>query len=113
VFFLSADFLQGQTVSPPDFSIVLLPDTQNEAEFFPQVLDSQTQWMADNRSQLNIQAVLGLGDIVNDGTSPEQQGNADVAFRILDDAGVPYFLGIGNHDYDTGIKDDREQAVAV
>lgn len=102
VFILSALRLHAQSVSPPDFSIVLLPDTQNEAQFFPQVLDSQTQWIADNRTSLNIQAVLGLGDIVNDGASPDQQGNADLAFKTLDNAGIPYFLAIGNHDYDTG-----------
>lgn len=102
VLILSALQLHAQSVSAPDFSIVLLPDTQNEAQFFPQVLDSQTQWIADNRTRLNIRAVLGLGDIVNDGASPEQQGNADLAFKTLDAAGIPYFLAIGNHDYDGG-----------
>jgi len=91
----------AQTASS-DFSFVLLPDTQNEAQFFPNVLSSQTQWIVDNRTQLNVQAVLGLGDVVNNGTDPAQQANADRAIRLLDNAGIPYFLGIGNHDYDGG-----------
>ena len=91
----------AQTTSS-DFSFILLPDTQNEAQFFPNVLSSQTQWIVDNRTQLNIQAVLGLGDIVNNGTDPAQQTNADSAIRRLDNAGIPYFLAIGNHDYDGG-----------
>src|SRR5438067_4242560 len=90
-----------QTASS-DFSFVLLPDTQNEAQFFPSVLSSETKWIVNNRAQLNIQAVLGLGDIVNDGGSTEQQSNADAAIRQLDTAGIPYLLAIGNHDYDGG-----------
>ncbi len=88
--------------APSDFSFVLLPDTQNEAQYFPNVLSSQTQWIVNNSKQLNVQAVLGLGDIVNNGTDVTQQTNADLAIRQLDNAGIPYFLAIGNHDYDGG-----------
>jgi hypothetical protein len=84
----------------PDFSIIVLPDTQNESQFFPQVLNNEIQWIVDNRTALNIQAVLGEGDIVNDGAATAQQQNADAAFRLLDSAGIPYLLAIGNHDYD-------------
>ena len=66
----------------------------------PQVLASQTAWVAQNQTALNIQAFLGLGDLVNDGASDVQDGNADAAIRTLDNAGIPYFLAIGNHDYD-------------
>ena len=93
--------LFSQTASS-DFTFVLLPDTQNEAQFFPLVLSSQTQWIVNNRGSLNIQGVFGLGDIVNDGASAAQQGNADSAIGMLDTANVPYFLAIGNHDYDGG-----------
>jgi hypothetical protein len=84
----------------PDFSIVVLPDTQNEAQFFPQVLNSEIQWIVTNQTALNIQAVLGEGDIVNDGAATAQQQNADAAVRLLDSAEIPYLLAIGNHDYD-------------
>src|SRR6185437_11437768 len=83
-----------------DFTIIVLPDTENEAQFFPSVLDSQTSWIVNNQKALNIQMVLGVGDIVNDGADPAQQANADAAVRLLDNAGVPYMLAIGNHDYD-------------
>src|SRR6185312_9245521 len=90
----------AQVLTAQDFSIVVLPDTQNEAQFFPQVMNSQTNWIAANRDGLNIQMVLGVGDIVNDGAQTAQQQNADAAIRILDNAGIPYMLAIGNHDYD-------------
>ncbi|MGI9102669.1 MAG: carboxypeptidase regulatory-like domain-containing protein [Terriglobales bacterium] len=92
--------LSAAQVTPPDFSIVLLPDTQNESQFYPQVLNSEIQWIVNNQGSMNIQAVLGLGDIVNDGADPAQQQNADAAIRLLDNAAIPYFLAIGNHDYD-------------
>ncbi|HEX5433858.1 MAG TPA: Ig-like domain-containing protein, partial [Candidatus Angelobacter sp.] len=75
-------------------------DTQNEAQFFPSVMKSQMQWIVNNQQALNIKMVLGEGDIVNDGGSNTQQANADAAVRLLDTAGVPYMLAIGNHDYD-------------
>jgi len=92
---LFAGFAQAQ-----DFTIIALPDTQNEAEFNSNVLNSQTQWIVANRAALNIGAVLGEGDIVNDGSTTAQMQNADAAYRLLDQAGIPYFAAIGNHDYD-------------
>ncbi len=83
-----------------DFTLVLFPDTQNEAQYYPQVLNNQVQWVVNNRTGWNIQAVLGLGDIVNDGASTAQQQNADAAIKLLDNAKIPYLLSIGNHDYD-------------
>src|SRR6185437_11090288 len=79
-----------------DFTIIALPDTQNESQFFPGALSAQTQWIASHRHELNIQMVLGEGDIVNDFSSLGQQQNAYRAFRILDNAFLPYLLAIGN-----------------
>lgn len=86
-------------VNPPDFTVVVLPDPQNETQFFPQVLNSQAQWIVNNRQALNIQMVLTEGDNINDGASTAQLQNIDAAFRLLDNAGMPYLLAIGNHDY--------------
>jgi carboxypeptidase family protein/calcineurin-like phosphoesterase family protein/Big-like domain-containing protein len=86
-------------VSPPDFTVVVLPDPQNETQYFPQVLNSQTKWIVNNQKALNIQMVLTEGDNINDGASTAQLQNLDAAFRLLENAGVPYLLAIGNHDY--------------
>src|SRR5262245_28809536 len=82
-----------------DFTIIVLPDSQNETQSFPQVLNSQMQWVVDNREKLNIQMVLNEGDTVNDGAATAQWQNADAAYRLLDNAGIPYLLALGNHDY--------------
>jgi hypothetical protein len=99
--------LRSQASAQGDFTIVALPDTQNEAQFYPAVLNSQTQWIVNNQQSLNIQAVLGLGDIVNNGSDDTQQTNADAAYRMLDTAGIPYFAAIGNHDYDNVMPSTR------
>jgi Calcineurin-like phosphoesterase len=93
-------FLLSALMHAQDFSIVVIPDTQNEAQYYPQVMNIQTNWIAQNSQALNIQMVLGVGDIVNDGAQTAQQQNADAAIRVLDNAAIPYMLAIGNHDYD-------------
>jgi len=82
-----------------DFTIIALPDTQNEAKQFPQVMASQMKWIVANQKALNIAVVLGEGDVVDNGSSVAQLQNADAAYRLLDQAGIPYFAAIGNHDY--------------
>jgi Carboxypeptidase regulatory-like domain/Calcineurin-like phosphoesterase/Bacterial Ig domain len=82
------------------FTIIALPDTQNEAQFFPAILNAQMQWIVQNQAAKNIVAVVGEGDIVNNGSDQQQWINADAAYRLLDNARIPYFAAIGNHDYD-------------
>ena len=89
----------AQTVQSPDFTIVALPDTQMYSQDFPANFTSQTQWIANNQSGLNIKFVVGLGDIVNVGNSTTQWNNAMASIGVMDTAGVPYALAIGNHDY--------------
>ena len=82
-----------------DFTIVALPDTQYYSESYPQTFTAQTQWIVNNAATLNIQAVLGLGDIVNTATNTWEWQNADASVKLLDNANTPYLLAIGNHDY--------------
>jgi hypothetical protein len=87
--------------SDTEFSIVLLPDTQNYSDYAPAVYNSQTQWIADNKDELNIAFVLHEGDFTNYNAIREWE-NADDAMAILDAAGVPYVAATGNHDTGTG-----------
>ena len=82
-----------------DFTIVALPDTQYYSESYPQTFTAQTQWIVNNAATLNIQAVLGLGDIVNTAANTWEWQNADASVKLLDNASTPYLLAIGNHDY--------------
>ena len=82
-----------------DFTIVAMPDTQYYSQSYPQIYNSQTQWIANNLSSLNIKLVVGLGDIVEGGGVITEWQTADAAVRTLDGK-VPYLMAIGNHDYD-------------
>jgi calcineurin-like phosphoesterase family protein len=83
-----------------DFSIVLLPDTQYYSASHPNILNSQMLWIVNNAAARNVQMVLGLGDIVNNGGSSTEWTTADAAYKQLDATHIPYFAAIGNHDYD-------------
>jgi hypothetical protein len=87
-------------VTAPDFSVVVLPDTQFYSESHPAIFNAQTQWIVSNRANYNIQFVLGEGDIVNVADQLAQWQNADAAIKLLDTAKIPYVLPLGNHDYD-------------
>jgi carboxypeptidase family protein/Big-like domain-containing protein/calcineurin-like phosphoesterase family protein len=83
-----------------DFSVIVLPDTQYYSESYPAILNSQMQWIVNNTAALNIQLVLGVGDIVNNGSSSTEWTTADAAYKKLDAVHLPYFAALGNHDYD-------------
>ncbi len=94
-----------------DFTVVLLPDTQYYSETYPAILRAQVQWIVNNTAAQNIQLVLGLGDVVQTPSNAYEWSNADDAYAALDAANIPYFVNIGNHDYD-GIKPGNRQATA-
>ncbi len=74
--------------------IVLLPDTQTYAEKYPEVLDSQINWIA--RHARDIAFVMQQGDLT--------QNNNDKEWKVIQGAfnrlngKVPYVLAAGNHD---------------
>ena len=91
-----------------NFTIVALPDTQYYSQLYPQTFTAQTQWIVNNASSLNVQAVLGLGDIVQTATNTVEWQSADTSIKLLDNANIPYLLAIGNHDYsDSGSTSSR------
>lgn len=88
----------GAANAQEQFSVVLLPDTQNYAEKSTYgVYADQTQWIADNRAARNIKFVIHLGDVTQHDVTSEWQV-ADAAHDILDSAGVAYNITTGNHD---------------
>ena len=106
-FLLAPALVQAQN---GNFTVVVLPDTQYYSESYPAILNSEMQWIVNNASTLNIQLVLGLGDIVNNGGSSTEWTTADAAYRKLDAARIPYFAPLGNHDYDANNPAGRTSA---
>ncbi|MCC6126937.1 MAG: metallophosphoesterase [Pirellulales bacterium] len=81
------------------WTLALLPDTQYYSEKYPGLFDAQTAWIARNKEKRNVQYVLQLGDITQNGTAKEWRRARD-AMSILDGR-IPYAFALGNHDYAT------------
>lgn len=99
-----------QADAAPDYSIILLPDTQyyTRERFGGTVamLSSQIDWIVDLAKRRNIACVLHLGDISDQGDVDEMQWKraAENLFKLENAAatglpqGIPYCLAVGNHD---------------
>lgn len=55
-------------------------------------------WVIANRERMNIQYMFHDGDIIDDEMLIPEWENADAAYKLLDDAGIPYGVLAGNHD---------------
>jgi hypothetical protein len=80
------------------FTLAVMPDTQQEV-FGGNRLTNRAQWLVDNRDELDLRFVVHTGDVVNwDTPDHVQYENASASLRVLDDAGIPLAMAIGNHD---------------
>lgn len=86
--------LLGCTPKWQQARLVLLPDTQTYAEKFPEVLDSQINWISRNAG--NIDFVLQQGDLTQNNNELEWS-RVKTAFSRLNGK-LPYVLAAGNHD---------------
>jgi hypothetical protein len=84
----------------PEFTIIVLPDTQFYSESFPSIFTTQTQWIVDQKASRNIVFVTHEGDIVNVNSNTTQWQRANTSMSLLDGV-VPYGMGPGNHDQPT------------
>ena len=102
-FVLLSLLLLGACASQKPFTMVVLPDTQYYSATYPEIFETQTQWIADHAD--SIAFVLHHGDIT-DNNSEEQWQRAAKAMSIMDGK-VPYAFVAGNHDL-PGIAQNRE-----
>jgi hypothetical protein len=93
----------GRQAAGADFTLFLLPDTQNMATSYPTVFNFMTQYISDTKTTLNVAFATCTGDLVNTASSDTEYQRADAAYDILDTANVPYSVGPGNHDSSGGL----------
>ncbi|VVB60590.1 3',5'-cyclic adenosine monophosphate phosphodiesterase CpdA [uncultured archaeon] len=100
--------VHASMVTPTNFTIIALPDTQYYAESYPTIFINQTQWIVNHKDALNIVYVTGEGDITDIGIQDIQWQHADAAYTLLEDLttthlpyGIPYTIPPGNHDQPT------------
>jgi hypothetical protein len=86
-----------QAPAEQSFTVVLLPDTQNYAEKYPETYIAQTLWIRKQLREDNIKFAIHLGDIVQNPTQKPEWENASRAMEIIDGV-VPYSMVPGNHD---------------
>ncbi len=107
---VAVTFLRRFNVTNPpgaDFTIVALPDTQYYSANYPDIYQSQIDWIIAHRVDSNIVYVASLGDIVNAGDGqPNEWRNATNALYRLERSdltglpdGIPYGTVPGNHDH--------------
>jgi 3',5'-cyclic AMP phosphodiesterase CpdA len=82
------------------FTLVVVPDPQKyvSSADLSATYREQMRWIASSRTDLGTAFVMGVGDLVQTAGSAAQWARADAAWRILDDAGIPYSVVPGNHD---------------
>ncbi|MHC4443849.1 MAG: metallophosphoesterase [Planctomycetota bacterium] len=103
-------FAAGSNGQQSDFSIIVLPDTQNYScecgGGDAQTFYDMTDWIVDNTSTLNVKYVAHMGDVVQSGDDDiTEWQNAEDAMELLEDPvttglpeGIPFGLAVGNHD---------------
>ena len=91
---LNPDLAQG------DYAVAVLPDTQNLVELAPDAYCQMTQWIADNKDSMNLQAVIHLGDMVNQNTDAQWQ-TAKKGMDQIHASGAAWMPMRGNHDDST------------
>jgi len=87
-------------VSEPSFTLAVVPDTQREVHTAadPRVMD-RNRWLINRRAHLDLRFVAQSGDLTDWGwLAPIQLTTASRGFRVLEDAGLPYSIAVGNHD---------------
>ena len=88
-------------MSNETFRVIGLPDTQKYSELYPEIFQAQTQWIVNNRGELDIKFVSHYGDLVEHGIgllALQEYENAAAAMRLLLEKDIPHGIVAGNHD---------------
>lgn len=94
-------------LSPEDadgvFSIAIIPDTQQEVTskeaINKKLFLNRSEWLVDQKDELDLRCVIHTGDIVNWGNEePYQFEIASEAMSYIAKADIPVVLSLGNHD---------------
>jgi hypothetical protein len=86
-------------IQPGSWTLAILPDTQYYTRHAPDIFYGQTQFLADNKTNLNIKYVLHEGDVTKFNSTDQWQVGL-TAMNTLQNAGIGYSITTGNHDYE-------------
>ncbi|MBQ8003411.1 MAG: carbohydrate binding domain-containing protein [Clostridia bacterium] len=84
------------------YNFVFVPDTQNTTKFCGPVLDTAVNWLIENRDYANIEAVVSLGDNVEDFWETPQWEQITKTYTSIAQSGIRTMAPTGNHDSGNG-----------
>ncbi len=84
------------------YNMVFVPDTQNTTKFCGDVLDKAVGWIIDNKDFANIEAVVSLGDNVEDFWETPQWEQITKTYSSIAQSGIRTIVPTGNHDSGNG-----------
>ncbi len=87
---------EKEEITDYSYSIAVVGDTQDLAEYYPDKFHCVYDWILDNVKEKNIKFVIGLGDITNCDAIAQWEVASENIKRM--DGIVPYSLTRGNHD---------------
>ena len=79
-----------------DYSFLIVGDTQSLIKYYPEKMSDMYDWILENQEELNIQYVMSLGDITEDGTAEEFAFARENIYKL--NGNIPFSVLIGNHD---------------
>lgn len=89
-----------ETVTDYDYSLLGIPDLQNLTKWKPGYLSNMFMQLTTRAKQNKLAFAMFVGDLCQDPNETQFQTGRE-AFAQFDDAGIPYAVVPGNHDYDT------------
>lgn len=82
------------------FTLLWTSDPQWYSFKYPEIIEHQNQWVADNFEEYDMRYILHTGDFVNLPHEHDEWAVMDEAYAVWDDAELPYGVLAGNHDVD-------------
>ncbi len=84
------------------YNMVFVPDTQNTTKFCGDVLDRAVDWIIENKDYANIEAIVSLGDNVEDFWETPQWQQITKTYTSIAESGIRTIVPTGNHDSGNG-----------
>jgi 3',5'-cyclic AMP phosphodiesterase CpdA len=95
---------ESTALSDSQYTFAWMSDTQYYSASYPEIFQSMTEWIADQKDAWQIKAVFHTGDLVDDASKKKQWQNAVSAMSLLG-SGIPYTVLAGNKDVSIGSSD--------
>ncbi len=91
---------QFAATKDPVFTFLWTSDPQWYSFKYPEIIEHQNQWIAENYENHDIRYMFHTGDFVNLPHEHDEWAVMDESYKDLDACGIPYGVLPGNHDVD-------------